>query len=276
MGLVLDWLLRSRTTGGAICAFGLGTQVYPEVTGYAIPTLIAYGERDAAFLAAEALLRLQQPDGSFRGIDGAKRTFDTAACVEGLIAADKLSISTGEDENYSDKFRAAAWRALDWLKTMRLIDGRLRISPETDETQLYSIRASAIMGDKLALRAWTNFEIPSYYRTHYLMYAAEGFLLAGRKAQAERLMGVAEPRIRPDGLLAFDVRDGVGSSSDICATAQMGILYAKLGHIENAAGMLHAIEPWIGNDGGVPVMAGAGGAYAWAAKFVLDLAKAVG
>ena len=274
MGLVLDWVLRAQTPDGGIRAFGGDSQVYPEVTGYMIPTLIAYGEIEAAFRCAEYLLTVQQDDGSFLGLDGVKRTFDTAACVEGLLAADRAAVSTSEDEYYSDKFRAAAWRALDWLKEMRAADGRLYTSPDGG-VEFYGIRASAIMGDKKAIRAWANFEPPVYYRLHYLMYAAEGFQRMHKDAQVSRLMGKAEACLRRDGLLAFDVRNGEPGSSDICASAQMGLIYVGQGHHKNAEGLLNAIIPWIGNDGGVPVMAGAGGAYAWAAKFVLDLAKAL-
>ena len=83
MNPTLKWLIAQELPDGGIRAWENGP-VYPEVTGYSIPTLMKYGERELAFRNAEYLKRTQGKDGSFRGIDGVKRIFDTSACYEGL------------------------------------------------------------------------------------------------------------------------------------------------------------------------------------------------
>lgn len=62
---------------------------YPEITGYLIPTLLDLGENEMAGKAAGYLIRTQNEDGSWNGIDGIPAAFDTAACIEGLRAFDE-------------------------------------------------------------------------------------------------------------------------------------------------------------------------------------------
>ena len=62
-----------------------GSRAYPEVSGYLIPTLLDYGEQDLATRIADWLVHIQNDDGSFPDMDGQKRSFDTAAVMEGLV-----------------------------------------------------------------------------------------------------------------------------------------------------------------------------------------------
>ena len=112
---VIQWLYAAEDDGGGIAAWKDPAKgwhkPYPEVTGYLVPTLLAWGAKDLADRCAEWLLETQNPDGSYNGIDGIPRAFDTSAIVEGLRAAKKIK---------------AARRATAWLETQKREDGTLR------------------------------------------------------------------------------------------------------------------------------------------------------
>ena len=104
--LVLGWLRAHSPSGVLNWHDG---DVYPEVTGYLIPTLLKYGEQDLALQYAEYLVSIQNDNGSFESIkDGVERIFDTAACYEGLLAIGKTE---------------AASKAKAWLQSQYLNDG---------------------------------------------------------------------------------------------------------------------------------------------------------
>src|SRR5690348_5327101 len=84
----LKWLYASECNGGGISAWKgpAGWHVaYPEITGYVLPTLVKWGAGDLALRSADFLLRAQNADGSFNGIDGIPHSFDTSAIIEGLV-----------------------------------------------------------------------------------------------------------------------------------------------------------------------------------------------
>ena len=91
---------------------------YPETTGYILPTLLQYAERNkdgnirkSVLRAADWLLEIQKPSGGWQGgrvnEDRPEIVFNTAQIIRGLVAVSKLN----EGEKYLD----AAARAGDWL-----------------------------------------------------------------------------------------------------------------------------------------------------------------
>ena len=59
--------------------------VYPEVTGYYIPTLLENGRLDLAMKYAEYLVQAQDVNGAF-GLPGESFAFDTGMVIRGWLA----------------------------------------------------------------------------------------------------------------------------------------------------------------------------------------------
>ncbi len=173
-----------------------GAPAYPEVSGYLIPTLLDYGERELATKLADWLVSIQNDDGSFCDMYGQKRSFDTAAVMEGL---------------FQRGYFEPVLKARKWLGDLIRDDGAIRIHPETDGTHLYTMRVSALIGSRKGARYWMSQEWLDA-REHYVAYALEGLWNTGEEAFVKRK------------LLERD-----WSSDDLCANAQMAILHHKAG-----------------------------------------------
>ena len=131
----LAWLLRAQAASGddGLPAYydlarGCWVASYPETTGYAIPTLLAYARqygrndvRQAALRMSEYELRAQLADGGFPGWAsrperrGGGVAFDTGQVLFGLLAV--------YAETADERYARAAVRAGDWLVTNQQPDG---------------------------------------------------------------------------------------------------------------------------------------------------------
>jgi len=251
---VLGWI-KSHSPSGVLNWHN--GEVYPEVTGYLIPTLLKYGEDELAIQYAEYLLSIQNKDGSFNGIDGKARIFDTSACYEGLDAI-------GETDAADD--------AKTWLQSQYLDNGALPIEPGGDLTHVYTIRASGLINSRLGKKYW-QFEDGwdtrwgSKQRMHYIAYGLEGLAMLG--------VDISEPlsisrRILVGGLMPYWIETDwkKARGTDVTATCQMAVLYAK--HGVDAKPLVEAVEGLIRDDGGIPQMKSDNWPVSWAAKFYLD------
>jgi len=258
IGFVMDWIKAHSPSGVMSWQGGV---LYPEVTGYLIPTLLAYGERDLARQYADWLLDIQHADGSFDGIDGRKRTFDTSACYEGLMAM-------GED--------SAADRAKHWLQALHMENGSLPIEPGGTQTHIYTARASGLINSTAGRDYWAfdgawDTRWGKEQRSHYIAYGLEGLamlgvditpaLAASHRLYARRLMPF---RVGTDWLdLGY---------SDVTATCQMAMLYRRFGF--DADMMIHAVEEVILPTAGVPQTGTDEYPVSWAAKYYLEAKRA--
>lgn len=87
----LDWILDNHLPTGGIRAESGYPNAYPEVTGYTVPTLLEYGERELAVELVNWLLCIQRADGSFTDPDHAEKyVFGTGQVLRGLLAARDL------------------------------------------------------------------------------------------------------------------------------------------------------------------------------------------
>lgn len=207
-----------------------GSLAYPEVSGYLIPTLLDYGERELAMRLADWLVEIQNDDGSYCDMYGEKRSFDTAAVMEGLV---RIS------------YHKPMLKARDWLIRQVRTDGAVRITPETDETHLYTMRISALLGYRDGAEYWMSKKWEDT-REHYVAYALEG------------LWNMGEKEFVTQKLLERD-----WASDDLCANAQMAILYHKAGM--NANHLVNLVESRSGEI-----------VNSWTAKWVLDMWKVIG
>lgn len=94
--------------------------IYPEVTGYYIPTLLRWGFREKALQFANHLLSIQNKDGSWNDPSGKMPyTFDTGQILKGLIAL----IENGLDGK--NKYKKAAIKGADWILSQQRKDGSI-------------------------------------------------------------------------------------------------------------------------------------------------------
>ena len=88
----MTWVQTHRSSEGGIRVSSINSSIYPEVTGYFIPTLLSWGEDSLALEFGNALLPIQQSDGSFLDPSGeAKCVFDTGQIIRGLLELSKIS-----------------------------------------------------------------------------------------------------------------------------------------------------------------------------------------
>ena len=207
-----------------------GAPAYPEISGYLIPTLLDYGEMELAFRLADWLVEIQNEDGSFLDMFGDKRSFDTAAAMEGL-----------ERIGYYEPALAAR----RWLVGMVRNDGSVKTAPGHDVTHLYTMRISALIGSYKGARHWMSEEW-SDTRPHYASYALEG------------LWKMGEEEFVREKLLERD-----WASDDLCANAQMAILYHQADL--NAFHLVELVDRHAGEL-----------ANSWTAKWILDMWRVIG
>lgn len=240
----VNWIKQNENTNGGIAAWS-GHRSYPEVTGYLIPSLLAYGETELCKRLADWLVSIQHKDGSFDGIDGVKRVFDTGAVMEGLYAVGR--------KKEADKAKA-------WIQSQRNKDKTLKSQLDQERSNFYNMRVEGLLGNKDAV-------IPAWFedgkqRTHYLAYGLEGLYALGVEI-TEYLKRLPSSGIMP----AYVDSDWKPlSGSDTTATAQIGILKLKNG-LPFDPSALYALQL---PNGGLPHDTGDSRQISWAIKYFLD------
>lgn len=266
----LDWIKTLELPTGGI-ADRPGGRAYPEVSGYLIPTLYDYGDLELATRLADWLLKVQKPDGSFPDLEGYSRTFDTAACMEGL---ERAAIERGNEH-----YQYAAQRARTWIRQLERPDGAILTSPGHDKTHLYTMRVSWLVGSKKGSRYWKKAdwkdERTIKMRSHYAAYALEGLWgMCETEFVSKQLQQVRELIV--DGLAPFWSEPGwyIGWDYDVCATAQLGILFIHAGI--PADDLVEATSDQVRSDGSISQIRDILELNSWTAKWCLDFWKLAG
>ena len=266
----LEWLEAAELpTGGIACwqdENGHFQKAYPEVTGYLIPTMFAYGLDDLALRCADWLVSIQGADGSFRGIDGIKRSFDTSAVMEGLEAA---ADNTGEDS-----YIVAHERAMNWLYTQRSDYGPLYMTPDDHHSHIYTMRASGLLVDLVAAEYWNpdagwDPRWGEKQRPHYIAYGLDGLRILKDKAGIMAVLKAAQSQPLVGGLMplwSYGWQRGEGSCTT--STLQFAILLRKYG-LEYSH-LIEAAEKMQDKSGGFYHDHGDRRCISWALKFYLD------
>lgn len=260
--------------GGASAGFNLlggWDAPYPEITGYFIPTLLAWsdteGESSLETLALDAgrwLIETALPSGAicrkqWSPTNGTPSVFNTGQVLEGWCA---LLERTGEA-----RWRDAATRAADWLLAEQDADGAWRRSAYHGLAHSYYTRVSwplarlgVLLGERRYVDAarrqldwvlarqdrdafvrdagFTSDEVPT---THTIAYVLEGLVEAGALLGDHRYLTAAERAAfamrrvyRERGYLPG--RLGAGWSARArwrCLTgdAQTGLVWARLARV---------------------------------------------
>lgn len=287
----LRWLKKHCFANGAIVS-NKNQTLYPEVTGYLIPTLLKYGEADLARGWAEELQSAQQPDGSYFGPDGkASFAFDTAQVVRGLVALDDVA------------FEETIYKACNWILENSSEEGQL--PPPKDAAawsmgargavpelvHLYCLKPMYDAGELLGIKAFTAFANRSsdWYgknlvsagvdfkqpgmMSHFFCYIMEALVELKFEGRARKSMAAVDQIMqdKPGFPAWFDV-------SWVCSPgqAQAALVWAKLGELDRAKALLSYMQMLQANNGGFYGSYGMGAEYfpaeqiPWAVKFYLD------
>ena len=239
----IQWIKGHTVDGNGICLTDRRMIVYPEVTGYYIPSLLEWGERDLAVSFASHLCIIQKEDGSwYDSADQAPYTFDTAQILKGLIAIHDLYPSA------EDHIR----KGCDWMLVQMQPDGRLTTPDKSawgdDETycseliHLYCltplVEAGRIYGRQDYIDA--AYKALDYYKAHYdaqiksfsllshfYAYVMEGLCDMGETDLVRTAMDKLEQRY----LTRHDDIPGLNSVRWVCSTGmfQLALVWYKLG-----------------------------------------------
>ena len=282
--LALDWFKQNFVADQGIIVHTKNRMPYPEVTGYFIPTLYNWGERDLARVCTRWLLSIQLGDGSFPAPDGVPYTFDTGQVMRGLCAAMKDNVSGVEK---------ALKKASDWILTQIDSDGRLK-TPSTelwgdianDMIHLYVIPPLKEAGQKLGNDEYVKAAevILAFYKqqeellpfnrlAHFHAYIMEALCELGETELAAKGMSDVERLQRTDGSIpAYSDVDWVCST----AIAQYAVVWYWLGKNERAERAIRYMEKIQNKSGGFFGSYGKGAKYipgaeiSWAVKYFLD------
>jgi malonyl-CoA O-methyltransferase len=100
-----QWINDNTVNGGIIHSSSL-RKPYPEVTGYYIPSLLRWGEKDLACSYGDWLLSIQTSEGAWQELElKTIYTFDTGQILKGLY----------ELIPFGEKYEKAFIRGCDWL-----------------------------------------------------------------------------------------------------------------------------------------------------------------
>ena len=224
--------------------------IYPEVTGYYIPTLLKFGDRERAVNYGDYLLTIQNEDGSWNEPSGRiPYTFDTAQILKGFAAL----IENNLDKD--DKYKKALIKGCDWILTMQRENGSIATPDYSawglpydkqvpEAIHIYCLeplrKAANLFGitkyEECVQKA-LNYYLPKEDLTdfntlsHFNAYIIEGLIDIGEISRAKRAMNLISLHQRLDGSVsAYSFVDFVCSTGLL----QYAICWYKLGEIEKA------------------------------------------
>lgn len=280
----LAWIRAHELPTGGIRVHTAHPRAYPEVTGYLVPTLVAYGQRELARRCVRWLVDVQRPDGSYTDPDhGRPFVFDTAQALRGLLAGMALV----------PEAEGAARKAADFL-VASLEDGGAGGfacqgggDPAIPETiHLYALPPLLDAATTFARPAYAEAarRCAAYYErhegalrpstlTHFLAYELDGLIDLGAAARAREVLDSLVTDRRADG--AVPARAG---ATWVCtpAMAQLAVCWYKIGRWDIADQALAWLEQRQEASGGFRGSYGRHRAYfpdeelSWACKFYLD------
>ena len=241
----LNWVKQNTIKGQGIAVTSKQRKIYPEVTGYYIPTLLRWGEHELAASFAKYLISTQKDDGSWYDSDDKDPyVFDSAQILKGLLAIRDI---LPEVDNHIIK-------GCDWILSNMKEDGRLT-TPNKDAWGnddsicselihiycLTPIRDAGIFFDKQEYLSAVE-KILEFYKvnyrdkiekfsllSHFYAYVLEGLFDLGEVNLCRKAMTNIEKYQDSKGGLR-----GLNDVSWVCSTGQfqIALVWYKLGELE--------------------------------------------
>lgn len=277
----LNWIRNHESLHGGILVLSGSQDAYPEVTGYLVPTLLEYGEKDLLKRLVRWLLCTQRADGSFTSPDGVPHIFDTGQVLRGLLAVSDLIPAA---------FMAVE-RAADYLCSHMINNGKegfgSRYSGTIPESvHLYVLppllKAAQVMERsdyRTSIENCLDFycKHPDAFQigtlTHFLGYEIEALIDLGLTDKAISILNRIQEKQSDDGSIP-----GVGDSIWVCTPglAQLALCWYKIREWEPADRALDWLERHQEPSGGFLGSYGPGATYfpdnqvSWTVKYYLD------
>lgn len=219
--------------------------IYPEVTGYYIPTLIKYGDIERAKNYGDYLLTIQNNNGSWNEPSGKiPYTFDTGMILKGLAAL----VDAGLDTN--NKYKEALVKGADYILSMQRSNGSIATEDYSwwnlpyekkvpEAIHIYCLEPIRYVGkitnnDKYeqcirkALDFYLQLENLTDFNTlsHFNAYIIEGLIDIGEIERAKRAINLIALHQRLDGSVS-----AYSNVDFVCSTGlfQYAICWYKLG-----------------------------------------------
>lgn len=219
--------------------------VYPEVTGYYIPSLISIGEIELAKSFAEHLCSIQNENGAwFDAFDENPMIFDTGQILKGLMAV----------REYLPEVESHLIKGIEWLLSCMTEEGKLSHEGNLWEDETHSCELILLYTLSPILEAAKVFARPDYTDkvnkildyyldtrydqiihfsmfSHFYAYVVEALIDCGREEVARLAMKNLEPYVKSNGAIY-----GYNNVKWYCSTAmfQFAVIWYKLGEKEKA------------------------------------------
>ncbi len=277
----LRWVRACEGPTGGIGAHSAHSDAYPEVTGYLVPTLLQYGEREFAARLVRWLLCGQLGDGSFVDLEGSPQVFDTGMGLRGILAGSGLVPEAAR----------AGERAADFLCSQMVEGGQRGFGDRYFGSIPESVHIYVLPPLYEAARRFRKPEYKTaadrcltYYcehkgslqisnLTHFLGYELEALIDLGRADLAAPILDLLRRLQAPDG----SVR-GLEGAPWICSPglAQLAICWYGTGQWKPADRAMSWMDTHQQPSGGFLGSYGPKASYfpdvevSWAAKFYLD------
>lgn len=241
----INWIKNNSINNEGITVTSEKKVIYPEVTGYYIPTLLQWGERDLAVSYARYLCRIQKEDGSwYDSDDQAPYVFDSAQILKGLVSIYEVLPEVKEN----------IIRGCDWLISNVNEEGRLTtpskdawgsdenfcselihvycLTPLVDAARIFDVPKYKEIAYKILDYYKTNYmdKILNFrLLSHFYAYVMEGLYDLGEVdlvRQAMQRIGMLQDR-----------KGGIPGLYDVkwvCSTGmfQLALVWYKLGELE--------------------------------------------
>ena len=285
----LEWVHANTVSSAGIRRTNRHRVPYPEVSGYYIPTLLAWGETASALSFARWLVSVQTPDGSWSDYLGrAPYTFDTGQALKGLLAL------VHDYAEFAEPIRAGCEFIVGRIEDSGRVttpDKSLWMEPHPipESIHLYALAPVAAAAQMSGVERWSDAvsRACAYYlqrrdltdfrsMSHFHAYVLEGLVDLGH-AQRARL-GMEEMAALQDTL---GFVPGVRDASWCCSTGllQYAVVWYKLGERGRARRALEYVAQLQTESGGFYGSYGEEADYhvadeiSWAVKFFLDAAR---
>lgn len=259
----IAWIYNYTINDSGIAVTSKKSKIYPEVTGYYIPTLLNWGLKQKAISFATYLCKIQKPDGSWNDSDDCNPyVFDTAQILKGLLSIRNILPSV--DHNIR--------KGADWILSNMQTNGRLT-TPSKDSwgddesfcselIHLYCLsplkEAGTIFGNKFYSDSADK--ILTYYKKNYYNKIKTFSLLSHFYAYVmEALYDLGEIVLCRESMINLEhyrnrkgAIPGLNNVSWVCSTGlfQLALVWYKLGELERGDTLFYYALSLQNNSGG--------------------------
>lgn len=243
--LAINWIKNNTIDGNGITVTSKEREVYPEVTGYYIPTLLQWEMEDLAKAYAKHLCSIQKPDGAWYDSKGElPYIFDSAQILKGLVAIREIMPEV--DENI---IKGCDWILSNMQETGRLAAPDESIWPEDEDfySELIHIYCLSPIKEAGKIFGKQNYidsvdKILKYYireksdrienfslLSHFYAYVMEGLFDLGEVDLCRKCMLRLEKYRTKKGAIP-----GLNNVPWVCSTGvfQLALVWYKLGEKE--------------------------------------------